>query len=284
MRRRRHSMPLPLGVDIGLENVSIVVSEATDDGFAVRETLTHSLPVADDRELDLRVAETLRATISALETRERRCVLAAPAGDVVTRTFRVPPGMRRKEAERAAVLEAATLVAWPSSERLTALDPLPGKPDEMLLSIARTSAGERLVAIARAAGLSPVAVDVPVCAWRRALPDVDAILDCAGERAELVIFGEPAGTAQVFPPRFIDERLASGVRAAFVEARRDGIADGQRMALLAPRHRYASLEALLHDDGYAIVPVILGGFEAPAWAFAYGLASWSVAPLGLVQP
>ncbi len=275
---------LPLGVDVGTDTVSVVAADATHDGFVVRKTATRDVPATESRDLDLRVAETLRTAVRDIESRERRCVLAAPLGEVVARTFRVPPGMRRGEAERAAALEADTLVDWPPSERLTALDPIPGKDDEMLLSIARSSTIERLVAIARAAGLRPVAVDAPTCAWRRAIVDTDAVLDCTAERVALIIFGEPAGIAHVFPPRLIDERLAAGVRAALVDARRDGIADVQRLAVLASRYRYESLQALLHDDGYAVAPVALGGVDAPPWTFAYGLASWSVAPLGLTRP
>ncbi len=167
---------LPLGVDIGAEFVSIVASDAAGDGFVIRETRTFEVPSADTTNLDLKIAESLRAILARFTTAERRCVLGAPASEVVTRTFRLPPKMRRSEADRAAALEADSIVDWPMSERLVALDPIPGKSDEMLLSIARNSTIERIVAIARAAGLKPIAVDVPACAWRRAVPDADAVL------------------------------------------------------------------------------------------------------------
>ncbi len=274
---------LPLGVDIGPEFVSIVASDAQGDGFVVRETRTLDVPKADATSLDLKIAETVRAIVGGFDTKERRCVLAAPANDVVTRVFRTPPGMRRSEAERAAALEADTIVDWPASERLVALDPLPGHSDDMLLSIARNSTVERLVSIARAGGLKPVAVDVPACVWRRAVPQADALLDCSTDRAALVIFGEPVATTHVYAPRLIDDRLASSVRAAFVDARREGICDVQRLTILGSRFRYESLEELLRGDGYAIAPVSLGGIEAPSWTFAYGLASWSVAPRGIAS-
>jgi len=161
---------LPLGVDVNAEFVSIVASDAAADGFVVRETHTLAVPSGDDETLDRKIADTLRTIVGSLATKERRCILAAPPGEVVTRTFRRPPKMRRSEADRAAALEADTIVDWPISERLVALDPIPGKTEEMLLSIARNSTIERIVAIARAAGIRPVAVDVPACAWRRAVP------------------------------------------------------------------------------------------------------------------
>ena len=272
---------LPLGVDLGAEFVSIVASDASSDGFVVKETRTLDVPASDAGTLDRNIAETVRAILAGFATPERRCVLAAPSADVVTRIFRVPPGMRPSEAERAAALEADTLVDWPASERLVALDPIPGTRDEMLLSVARNSTIERLVAIARAGGLRPIAVDVPACAWRRAVNDADAVLDLTSDRAVLVIFGTPVGVTHLYAPRLIDERLAGNVRSALVEARRDGRADVQSLAILGSPFRYESMEALLRGDGYALAPVTLGGIDSPSWTFAYGLASWSVAPRGL---
>jgi hypothetical protein len=271
---------LPLGVDIGSEFVSIVSATASANSFTIGETQTREVSGVDAATLDLKLAQTVRSIVNDFSTSERRCVLAAPPSEVLTKTFRVPPGMRRGEAERAAALEADTMVDWPASERLVALDPIPDRPEDMLLSVARTSTIERIVAIARAGGLKPIAVDVPACAWRRAIPDADAVLDCTRDRAELVIFGTPIGTSHTFPPRLIDDRLAAQVRAAFVEARRDGVADVQRLVVLASPFRFESLEVLLRDDGYSIAPVVLGGLEAPAWTFALGLASWAVAPRG----
>lgn len=274
---------LPLGVDLGSDYVSIVASEADGEGFVVRETRSLDVPRTDPHSADLKIAETIRAILNGFETRERRCVLAAPIADVVTRVFRTPPGMRRSESEKAASLEADSIVDWPASERLVALDSIPGRSDEMLLSIARDGAVERLVMIARAGGLKPIAVDVPACIWRRAVPHVDALLDCSSDRSALVIFGEPVAMSQVFAPRLIDDRLATSVRTALVDARRDGTCDVRKLAILGSRFRYESLEELLRADGYAIEPVTLGGCEAPPWAFAYGLSSWSVALRGFAS-
>ena len=149
----RRKTSLPLGIDIGSEYVSAVAAEAVDDGFAVREACTREVPVKDV--LDLAIAETLRELLASFATRERRCILAAPAGEVVNRTFHLPPGMRRGEAERAATLEADTIVDWPAAERLVALDPIPGRAQERLLSIARLSTVQRLVAIAPRCGAAP---------------------------------------------------------------------------------------------------------------------------------
>jgi hypothetical protein len=280
-RGRRRTSSVPLGVDVGAQSVSIVAADTSADGFAVQETRTLEVGQAREESLDFAIAATIRTILAGLATKERRCILAAPAGDVVMRTFRVPPRMRRREAERAAALEADAIVDWAPSERLVALDPIPGSTSHMLLSIARHSTVERIAAIARAGGLAPVAVDTPACAWRRAIPAADAVLDCSGERASLEIFGTPVGLTHVFPPRLIDERLAAQVRTALVEARRDGVADVQRLAIVASAFRFESIAELMRDDGYAIALVSLGGVPAPSWALAYGLATWSIAVRGL---
>jgi hypothetical protein len=266
---------VPLGVDLGVDAVSIVAAD-TSNGFTVKETRTLDVAPVKDDNLDRAIADTVREIVNGFSTKERRCILAAPAGEVVTRTFRIPPGMGRREAQRAAALEADAIVSWPSSERLVALDPIPGNASEMLLCIARQSTIDRITAIARAGGLRPVAVDIPACAWRRAVPHADALLDCSGERASLEIFGRPVGVTHVFPPRLIDERLVAGIRSALVDARRDGFADVQTLAILASPFRFESLAELLGDDGYRIELVAFGDVEAPTWALAYGLATWSV--------
>jgi hypothetical protein len=284
MRFFRSSESLPLGVDLNRDSVSIVAPGTGRDGFVVRATSTLDIPPPGSEQRDQKIADAVREILTDLRIKERRCILGAPAAETIARTFRIPRGMRGREAVRAATLEAHALVDWPDSERLVALDPIPDMHDRMLLSVARTSAIERLVSIARAGGLKPIAVDISVCAWRRAIADADAVLDCTSERAELIVFGIPIGVSHLFPPRLVDDRLASQVRSAFVDARRDGVNDVQRVAILGTRFRYEAMEELLRGDGYTVGPVILGGIEAPRWTLAYGLASWSVALRGLATP
>ena len=195
---------LPLGVDLSTGAVSVVAAVATSDGFMIAESGTLEVLKPSDGNVDRAIADALRTILSGFSTKERRCILAAPAADTVMKTFRVPPHMRRREAEHAAALEANAIVDWPAAERLVALDPIPGRSDEMLLTIARNRSIERIVAIARAGGLRAVAVDTPACAWRRALPNADAILDCSTDQATLDIFGDPVGVTHTFPPRLID--------------------------------------------------------------------------------
>jgi len=271
---------LPLGVDLGPEEVSIVAAELSPTGVVVAEAMTRAVPRAG-ADTESAVRETLRALTLGLKTKERRCVIAAPQVDVTMRVFRVPEGMRRNETQRAAALEADAIAHWPSADRVVALDPIPGRANEMLLSIGRHATIVRRVGVAQLAGLVPVAVDLPACAWQRALPGNEAVLDLRGERAALVIFGQPVGAVELLAPRLADERLAAQVRSVLIQARRDGIADVQRLAIAGTPPRYAAIEALLQTDGYAVEPVRLGGIDAPPWALAFGLALWSIAGRGV---
>jgi hypothetical protein len=182
--------------------------------------------------------------------------------------------MRRREALRAADLEADVVAPWPSSERIVSLDPLPGRKRELLLSIGRAATLERIVAIAASAKLEAIAIDTPACAWRRVLPQVDALLDAGTSRAALVIFTGSVPTFQLFAPRLIDERLAAQARLGLIEARRDSDLDVHRLAVFAPPERYDVLGPLLSGEGYAVEPVSLGGVEAAPWALAFALANW----------
>jgi hypothetical protein len=267
---------LPLGVEIGAERVSIVVPEVCTGVLTVRESAVEFVPETPEARLDEAVGEALRLALASIRSRERRCILAAPWSEVFVRCFKLPPGMRRGEARRAAELEADLAAPWPSGERRVALDPIPGRRDEMLLSIARSTTLERLVTIAKGVRLVPIAIDAPGCAWRRAAPEADALLDASGTRAALAIFGGPAAAVHVFAPRLIDDRLAALVRVALLEARRDGIADVQRLAVFALPERFDALAALLATEGYRIETLRVRDVEAPPWALAYGLASWSL--------
>jgi Tfp pilus assembly PilM family ATPase len=269
---------LPLGVDINDEFISIVSLQRVANSLKVRQALSLELDVKSDETFAKRAGSVLRKAVSSLQTRERRCVICVGPGDVVSRPFRLAPRMQPSEARRAAELEADVLVRWPAAERSIALDPLPGRASEVLLSIGRTGAIDGLVAIAESAGLKPIAVDVPACAWHRAVSNADAVLDCTTNRAVLTIFGDPVGSTQQFAARLVDERLATQIKSAVAEARREGVADVQRLCLIGTPFRCEPIAGLLLTDGYTVVPLTIDAAVAPLTALAYGLAMWSVGP------
>jgi hypothetical protein len=268
--------PLPLGVELAAERVAVVVPRWAEGRVAVAESAVEAIPDTPEDALDEALGEALRRALSRLRSRTRRCVLGAPWTEAFSRQFKLPPGMRRGEAARAAELEADVVAPWPSSERIVSLDPIPGRNRELLLSIGRAATLERLVAIARSARLEPIAVDTPACAWRRVLPEADALLDAGGSRAALVVFSSPVPSFQLFAPRLIDERLAAQARLGLIEARRDSDVDVRRLTVSAPPERYDALAPLLAGEGYAVEPLCIDDVEGPPWSLAFALATWAV--------
>ncbi len=266
---------LPLGIDVTSDQISVVAVEAVKGRCTVKAAATEPIPPASGAEGDLAAADVLRALRRSLGLGDRRCILGAPSKDVVVREFRIPPRTKRTEAERAALLEADSIASWPSHDRLIALDPIPGGTS-MLLSIARASAIDRLVRLVKIADLNPVAVDAPVCAWRRIAGEADALLDLRPEGAALFLFGTPVGSMELLPNGASDDRLAAHIRAAFMQSRRDGLGDVQNIAFQGDVAKCAALGARLGTDGYELTPLTLGESVTPSWAFAYALASWSI--------
>jgi Tfp pilus assembly PilM family ATPase len=266
---------LPLGIDISRDEISIVAAEAIKGRCTVTAAATEAIPPVSESEHDLAAANVLRTLHRSLGIGDRRCILGVPCEDVIVRELRVPPKTRRAEAERAALLEADTIACWPSHDRLIALDPIPGR-NSLLLSLARASAIDRLVRLVKIADINPVAVDAPLCAWRRVAGTFDALLDLQRERAVLFHFGKSVGSMELLPSGSSDDRLAALIRAAFMQARRDGLGDVQRIAFQGDASRCATLSGQLGTDGYELIPLTLGESVTPSWAFAYALASWSI--------
>ena len=278
MRFRSSAHALPLGVDLAQRSFSVVAARATSDGCAVRAAHTEDLPESTVDRRERRTAELSRDIVARVAGNERRCILSAPPSETVVRTFRLPPGMSRREAERAAWLEADTLVEWPGDDRLVALDAITG--------LRRPDATEH-----RAFQFDPAIDGDRACRrgfvrlrWTRRCAPGDAPsatrTRCSTVRAiapNSSFSATPVGVSHVFAPRLIDERLAAQTRSAFVDARRDGLADVRRLAILASPLRYEILEEHVRDDGYRVAPVRVGDVSAPSWALAYGLASWSFA-------
>ena len=226
------------------------------------------------------MAQAVRELLATFKSHERRCVLAAPAGEIVCRPFHLSPGMRRTEAYRAAALEADVLAPWSAAERSVALDPLPNLDGGMLLSIARRAAareprrrgaGGRAQTDCRRRSRLRLAP-------RRHLRRCRSRLPRRARRFDHL--RGTVGPTQLFAPRLVADRLAAQVRAAFVDARRSGFADVQRVAIAGDADRSEAIGELLQSDGYAIVKPCVGELESPTWLFAYGLATWASTSYG----
>jgi len=184
----KRAATLPLGIDVGTARTRVALL-ARDPAGVPRLIAVAVRPTLNDP------AAAIAQAHAELGTRERRCVLAVAGPDALLRTAAFPP-MGRGERERAARFEAARFVPYPVAGAALRVTPL--ADGRFVVGVARKAALEARVAAARAARLTPVAVDDGALALCRAFPHADALID-VGERATtLVVPGDPIPSARVF--------------------------------------------------------------------------------------
>jgi hypothetical protein len=145
--------------------------------------------------------------------------------------------------------------------------------------------------LARAAGLKPIAVDTFWCGWRRA-SDADAILDLRLDLSSLCIFPYEVegnvvlGGTHNFQAGIPFSTIAGKVGDILLGKRREHGHDVRTLAVAAKDESdlKAALDALKVLNGCESVPVVIGGYVNPPWAYAYGLAKWSLADLLSIAP
>lgn len=283
--RRSSSKPLPLGIEISEAGIGIVYALLGHGEFYIEDARWIDLPAALDEANRDRVISTLRETLSQMGIRERRCVLSISALDVTSSNLTVPDKARTSEISGMAEIASNKLVTYPAAERAIALEPL-GKT-EVLLSIARKSIIDYTAALARDAGLKPIAIDSSRNAWQRVV-DADALLDLRGQRPILSVFSqhvdehfEPGSTYSLSPDAQDDE-IAMKIGNAFLEMRRDKGFAITRIAVAADPQRFDSIESALESiGGLHVSPVTIAGRSDCSFALALGLARWSLADYGV---
>jgi Tfp pilus assembly PilM family ATPase len=225
------TLTLPLGIDVGAARTRVALLERDASG-AVRLVAVATRPTGDD------AATAIAAACAELATRERRCVLALGAPDAMVRTASFP-AMRRAERARAARFEASRFVAYPLHEASVNVRATTG--DRCVIAIARRSALDERVLVAKRARLRPVAVDDAAFALMRAFPYADAIVDVGESATVLVLPNDPLPAVRTFDTggrAFTDAVVASlGVDDATAEQRKRsvglaGAGDHTRNALI----------------------------------------------------
>lgn len=287
---------LPFGLDLGSDGIGLVGVRLVRGQAVITYARWESIPnlldarnwtdsVKRGSEFIAQSFTEMRATLG-YHDRERRCVMAIPGNDVVSRKIEPPKKLSHNELTGLAHVKAEGLVKYSAAERSIGVDPL--SDGQVLISITRKSLVNARAQFARALGLRPIAVDSDWCAWQRAVA-ADAVLDLRDKNMPLLsVFGqqihghvEPGVTYSV-PSAASDEQLAIRVGNAFLELRRDRGFDIQTVAIATSAQRFESVQnALTAIEGIAIIPVCIGGSEHPAWALAYGLAQWKLADYGV---
>lgn len=190
--------PPMLGLDIGTTSVKFVeISEGGKREFRVERYVIESMPKDAVKEGDIanadQVAEVLEAAWKQMGTRVKNVVMALPASAVITKKILLPAGLSGIELENQVESEANQLIPFPLDEvnlDFQVLGPSPGSPNDMevLLAAARKEKVEDRVALAEAAGLKALVMDVESYATLGAYERIATLLPDAGAGLTVAIF------------------------------------------------------------------------------------------------
>ncbi len=159
-----------LGLDISSSAVKMVEMTASGkDGYRVERYAIEVLPkdaVSDGNVVNMEgVVDCIKRAWKKMSTSTRNVAMALPASAVITKKIIVPAGLREEELEVQVESEANQYIPFSIDEvnlDFQIIGPAPSVPDELEVLIA-ASKKERVqdrVAVAEAAGLNAVIVDV----------------------------------------------------------------------------------------------------------------------------
>ena len=159
-----------LGLDISSSAVKLVELTANGkDGYRVERYAIEVLPkdaVSDGNIANLDgVVEAVRRAWKRLGTSTRNVAMALPGAAVITKKIIVPAGLRDEELELQVESEATQYIPFAIDEvnlDYQVLGPAPSVPDELevLIAASKKERVEDRVAVADAAGLKAVVIDV----------------------------------------------------------------------------------------------------------------------------
>lgn len=159
-----------IGLDISSSAVKMVeLASNGKDGYRVERYTIEILPkdvVSDGNIVNLEaVAESVKRAWRRLATSTRNVALALPSSHVITKKIIVLAGQREEELELQVESEANQYIPFALEEvnlDFQVLGPAPSSPDEIevLIAASRKEKVEDRVAVAEAAGLKAVVMDV----------------------------------------------------------------------------------------------------------------------------
>ncbi len=159
-----------IGVDISSSSVKMVeLASNGKDGYRVERYTIEILPkdvVSDGNIVNLEAAaESVKRAWKKLATSTKYVAIALPASAVITKKIIVPAGQREEDLEVQVESEANQYIPFALEEvnlDFQVLGPAPSSPDEIevLIAASRKEKVEDRVAVAEAAGLKPIVMDV----------------------------------------------------------------------------------------------------------------------------
>ncbi len=179
------------GLDISSSSVKLVeLSGGDKDGYKVERYAIEPLPrdvVSDGNIANLEaVSEAVKRAMRRFGPGARNVAMALPASSVITKKIILPEGLREQEMELSVESEANQYIPFALDEvnlDFQVVGPAGGAPGEVevLIAASRKDKVEDRVAVAQAAGLNAVVVDVESLAIESALELVSRQLPQEGD-------------------------------------------------------------------------------------------------------
>jgi type IV pilus assembly protein PilM len=148
------------------------------------------------------VAEAVRRVVAKSGTRTRHVAMAMPQSAVITKKIMLPAGLREEELELQVESEANQYIPFSLDEvslDFCVVGPAPNSPGdvEVLIAASRKDRVQDRQALAEAAGLKPVVLDIESHASRLAMTRVVAVLPNEGRDALVALFEIGADTTSL---------------------------------------------------------------------------------------
>ena len=186
-----------IGLDISSSSIKMVeLSGGAKEGYRVERYTIEVLPrdaVADGNIVNLEaVADSVKRAWKRMATSTRQVAMALPAAAVITKKIIVPAGQRETELEQLVESEANQYIPFALDEvnlDFQVIGPAPSSPDEVevLIAASRKEKVEDRVAVAEAAGLKAVVMDVESYAALAAFELIERQLPDQGENQIIAI-------------------------------------------------------------------------------------------------
>lgn len=193
----RKNPPL-VGLDISTSSVKLVeLADAGNGEFRLERFASEPLPrgavVDGNIENVEQVSEAVRRVWKKSGTRARHVALGMPPSSVITKKIILPDGLSEDELEIQVESEANQYIPFALDEVSLDFDvigPAQNAPDdvEVLIAATRKEKVEDRVAVAEAAGLKPLVMDIESYAARAALDRVTAQLPKGGQGQIVALF------------------------------------------------------------------------------------------------
>ncbi len=196
-----------MGLDVSSSAVKLVELSRTAKGeYRIERYAIENLPrdsVVDGNIAKLEdVADAVRRAWKRMGSSTRNVALALPAAAVITKKIIVPANQREQELEVLVESEANQYIPFQLDEvnlDFQVVGPAPGNPDEVevLIAASRKEKVEDRVAVAEAAGLRAVVVDVESYAAQAAFELVEKQLPEGGKDSNIVLVDVGANVMNV---------------------------------------------------------------------------------------